>query len=138
MTTWLIDTYLFKALAPGAPPVARKWLQAEEASVYLSAASLVGLNEAIGGLSESQRQGRDAMRLWLDRLVSKFADRIHPVDLPIALRAGKLMADRRRQSPIHFHDAVLVATAQIHGHGLLTRRDRDFGAWTQTPLKILD
>jgi hypothetical protein len=30
-----------------------------------------------------------------------------------------------------FHDAVLAATAQIHGHRLLTKRVSIFGAWTQ-------
>jgi hypothetical protein len=29
----------------------------------------------------------------------------------------------------HFHDALLVATAQILGHGVLTRRDGVFGPW---------
>jgi hypothetical protein len=30
-----------------------------------------------------------------------------------------------------FHDAVLAATAQVHGHGLLTKRQPVFGAGTQ-------
>jgi hypothetical protein len=30
-----------------------------------------------------------------------------------------------------FHDAVLAATAQVHGHGLLTKREPVFGAGTQ-------
>jgi hypothetical protein len=33
-----------------------------------------------------------------------------------------------------FHDVVLVATAQTHGHGLLTKRDGVFGAWTKIAL----
>jgi predicted kinase len=33
-----------------------------------------------------------------------------------------------------FHDALLVATAQIHGHGLVTRRDQTFGPWTKVPI----
>jgi hypothetical protein len=36
-----------------------------------------------------------------------------------------------------FHDAVLVATAQAHGHGLLTRRDTIFGPWTNVPIAAL-
>ena len=32
--------------------------------------------------------------------------------------------------PIHrFHDVLLVATAQVRGHRLLTKRDAVFGAW---------
>jgi hypothetical protein len=30
-----------------------------------------------------------------------------------------------------FHDAVLAATAQVHGHGFLTKRVTVFSAWTQ-------
>ncbi len=41
------------------------------------------------------------------------------------------MRSRRGGLPIHrFHDVLLVATAQVHGHCLLTKRDAVFGAWT--------
>ena len=33
-----------------------------------------------------------------------------------------------------FHDVLLVATAQVHGHFLLTKRDAVFGAWTGVKL----
>jgi hypothetical protein len=33
-----------------------------------------------------------------------------------------------------FHDAVLVATAQAYGHGLLSKRVTVFGAWTKVAL----
>ena len=37
--------------------------------------------------------------------------------------------------PIHrFHDVLLVATAQVNGHCLLTKRDAVFGAWTGVKL----
>jgi hypothetical protein len=31
----------------------------------------------------------------------------------------------------------LIATAQIHGHGLITRREEVFGPWTQTPVAVI-
>jgi hypothetical protein len=48
----------------------------------------------------------------------------------IGIRSPELM---RRLGPARhrFHDAVLAATAQVHGHGLLTKREPVFGAWTQ-------
>src|SRR5208337_3925933 len=30
---------------------------------------------------------------------------------------------------LRFHDVLLVATAPVHGHRLLTKRDAVFGAW---------
>lgn len=137
MTTWLIDTALFKALAPGGATSVRDWLKTNEASIFLSAASLVELSAAIARTPESQNQRRKAMRAWLDGLVMKYADRIHPVDLQIAVRAGALMSNLTAGPPRHrFHDATLVATAQIHGHGLLTKREAIFGSWTKLPIEI--
>jgi hypothetical protein len=53
-------------------------------------------------------------------------------------RAGALMP-YLRASPDRFrlHDAILVATAQVYGHGLLTRREDTFGSWTQTPIAVI-
>jgi hypothetical protein len=48
---------------------------------------------------------------------------IHPVDAAIATRDGELLPHLTGGHPRHrFHDSLPVATAQIHGHGLTTRR----------------
>lgn len=41
-----------------------------------------------------------------------------------------------QNSPLRhrFHGALLVATPQAQGHGLITRRDGIFGPWTQVPI----
>ena len=68
-------------------------------------------------------------------LVTTFSDVIHPVDEKVAMRAGELMRSWRGGLPLHrFHDVLLVATAQVHGHFLLTKRDAVFGAWTGVKL----
>jgi predicted nucleic acid-binding protein len=103
--------------------------------VYLSAASLVELQGAIARLPAGHAQRATALRQWLDGIVSEFADRIHPIDNEIALRAGGLLPHFQVGHPRHrFHDALLVATAQVHGHGLLTRRDAVFGPWTKVKI----
>lgn len=135
MTTWLIDTALFKALAPGGATSVGDWLKTNQASVFLSAASLVELSAAIARTPESQNQRRQAMRAWLDGLATAYADRIHPVDSHTAVRAGALMANLTSPLRHRFHDATLVATAQIHGHGLLTKREPIFGPWTKLLVK---
>ena len=133
MGTWLIDTALFKSLAPGAPKSSclRNWIETHEDPIFLSTASLVELEAAIRTWAR-QAERANALHKWLDALVATFSDRIHPVDVNVAVRAGRLLPYCQAGFPRHrFHDALLAATAQVHGHGLLTKRDAVFGSWTQ-------
>ena len=138
MSTWLIDTPLFKMLAtPKAKPLL-EWCKANDASLYISAASLTEVALGINKLPGPQSQRANAPRNWLDEIITRFADRIHPVDVRIATRAGALLPSLTISLPLHrFHDALLVATAQIHGHGLVTCREETFGPWTQTPIAMV-
>jgi predicted nucleic acid-binding protein len=135
MSTWLMDTRLFMMLAtPKAKPLL-KWCEANDASLYISAASLTEVALGINKLPVSQSQRASAQRSWLDEIITRFADRIHPVDVAIATRAGESLPYLTIGHQRHrFHDALLVATAQIHGHGLTTRRDGIFGPWTKVPI----
>jgi predicted nucleic acid-binding protein len=138
VTTWLIDTALFKFLASSKAKSLHEWPEANDASVFLSSASIVEIAAAIAKTSRTQSQRGNALRTWLDGITSHFADRIHPVDPETAMRAGALMPSLQSGLPRHrFHDAILAATAQIHGHGLLTRRDAIFGPWTKVPIATL-
>lgn len=134
MKTWLIDTALFATLGPASSQKSglRPWLAAHREPVFLSAASLVEIEASISRVPANQQARIRALRGWLDGLVSTFSDRIHPLDVTVAVRAGRLLPHCHVGLARHrFHDAVLVATAQTHGHGLLTRRDAVFGAWTK-------
>jgi toxin FitB len=132
LKTWLIDTALFATLGPASQsPGLRYWLNAHREPVFLSAASLVEIEVAIGRVPASQQARISALQDWLDGLLSAFGDRIHPADAAIAVRAGRLLPFCNQGHVRHrFHDVVLVATAQMHGHGLLTKREGVFGAWT--------
>jgi predicted nucleic acid-binding protein len=135
MSTWLLDTPLFNMLAtPKAKPLL-EWCAANRPSMFISAASLTEVARGIDKLSGSQSQRANAQRKWLDEILTRFADRVHPVDAAIATRAGEslphLIIGHQRH---RFHDALLVATAQIHGHGLITRRDGIFGPWTKVQI----
>jgi toxin FitB len=135
MSTWLMDTALFKMLAtPKAKPLLQ-WCEANDASLYISAASLTEIALGINKLPRSQSQRADAEHSWLNEIITRFADRIHPVDAAIATRAGESLPHLTIGHQRHrFHDALLVATAQIHGHGLITRRDGIFGPWTKVQI----
>jgi toxin FitB len=137
LKTWLIDTALFATLGPASSQKSglRHWLEAHREPVFLSAASLVEFESAIGRVPASQQARIRALRDWLDGLVSTFSDRIHPVDAAVAVRAGRLLPHCHTGLPRYrFHDVVLVATAQVHGHGLLSKRDAVFGPWTRIAL----
>jgi toxin FitB len=134
LKTWLIDTALFTTLGPASPQKSglRHWLDTHREPVFLSAASLVEIEAAIGRVPASQPARITALRNWLDGLLSTFGDRIHPVDAAVAVRAGRLLPHCHIGfARYRFHDAVLVGTAQMYGHGLLSKRDAVFGAWTK-------
>jgi hypothetical protein len=80
LKTWLIDTALFATLGPASPQKSglRYWLDTHREPVFLSAASLVEIEAAIGRVPASQRARMSALRNWLDGLISTFSDRIHP------------------------------------------------------------
>jgi predicted nucleic acid-binding protein len=133
VTTWLIDTALFKSLALDGHKRSslRGWIETNDDPMYLSVASLVEIEAAVEKIRARRGDRRDALRKWLDGLVTTFGDRIHPVDADVAMRAGRLLIRCNAGPARHrFHDALLAATAQIHGHNLLTKRDAVFGAWT--------
>jgi predicted nucleic acid-binding protein len=138
MSTWLLDTPLFNMLAtPKAKPLL-EWCEANKPSLFISAESLTEISAAIGKMSANRWQRGEALRIWFDEITRRFADRIHPVDTAIAIRAGGVLPSLTNALPRHrFHDALLVATAQLYGHGLITRRDGIFGPWTQTPIAIV-
>jgi predicted nucleic acid-binding protein len=138
MSTWLMDTPLLKMLAPQKAKPLFDWCEANDASLFISAASLAHVVGGISKLPTSQSEGSRALRSWLDKIIARFSDRIHPVDAEIAMRAGALLRCRTTALPInHFHDALLVATAQRHGHGLVTGRGEVFVPWAQVEIATI-
>ena len=128
MESCLVDTVLFKSLGPAGPEnsSARELINAYGGSLFLSEASILHLRVAIGRIFPD-RPHRGDLDKWLDGIVANFSDRILPVDAQVASRAGALM----RISSRRFHDALQVATAQVHGHGLLTLRGKHFEPWAK-------
>ena len=132
MESWLIDTFLFRSLAPGQQRADsfRNWIETHEDPVFLSAASIVRIKVAIERIPASQAIRADTLTKWLDGLVTNFRDRIHPIDGEVNARASEIMRHWQGNAVrVRYHDVLLVATAQVYGHGLLTNRFPVFGAW---------
>jgi hypothetical protein len=79
MITWLMDTPLLKMLAPEKAKPLLDWCDANDASLFISAASLAHVARGIDKLPTSQSRGAEA-HSWLDRIIDRFGDRVHPVD----------------------------------------------------------
>jgi hypothetical protein len=88
LDTWLIDTALFKSLAPGGPKGAtlRSWIETHEDPLFLSAAFLVELKAVIDKIRGRETKRAEALQAWFDGLVTTFSDRIHPIDIHVAVR----------------------------------------------------
>lgn len=98
--------------------------------------SVVTLPELEHGVLLAQRrhpaQG-SLLRRWLDGSVAAaFADRLLPVDPGVARRAAALHVP----DPAPFRDALIAATAQVHGMAIVTRNTSDFGRFAG--LDVLD
>ena len=135
MESWLLDTALFESLAPVGPHTdsVRQWIETHEDPVFVSAASIRKIETAIERIQAGQGERVHALTKWLDALVTNFSDRIHPLDGEVYTRASEIM---RHWQPlrvrVRYHDVLLVATAQVYGHGLLTDRDFfGFGSWVR-------
>ena len=68
------------------------------------------------------RQGR-VLRTWLERhVLPAFSGRVLPIDTAVALECARIHVPDPRAE----RDALIAATAVVHGMTLVTRNVRDF------------
>jgi predicted nucleic acid-binding protein len=92
-------------------------------TMFLSVISILELEQ--GTLSLERRDARQGamLRVWLDRhVLPAFANRILPVDTTVAVRCAIL----NLPDPRSYRDALIAATALVHGMTVVTRNVRDF------------
>lgn len=102
------------------------------ASLFLSVITVQEIE--IGVLLAERRDPPQGaiLRTWLeDRVLPAFTDRILPIDTPVARRSAALHVP----DPRPVRDALIAATALVHGMTLVTRNVADFQA---TEAEILD
>jgi predicted nucleic acid-binding protein len=103
--------------------VARWADSVDAADLYLSVITIQELE--IGILSMERRNGIQGtiLRAWMTgQVLPAFADRILPVDTAVALRSARLHVPATR--PVR--DALIAATALVHGMTVVTRNMSDF------------
>ncbi|MDD9993016.1 MAG: type II toxin-antitoxin system VapC family toxin [Rhodospirillales bacterium] len=114
------------------------WISGQDAaSFYISVLTLMELE--IGILRIERRDAEQGARLrgWMDRhVMPEFEERTLPIDSAVALKcAGLHVPDPRGE-----RDALIAATAMVHGMTVVTGNSSDFEAtgvalinpWTET------
>ncbi len=101
-----------------------EWLEQVPAeALFISVLTLGEIRKGVEALTDKKR--REKLRLWLEReLPVWFEDRVLPVDLAVAERWGRLLAQAGR--PVPTIDSLLAATALHYELRLVTRNARDF------------
>jgi toxin FitB len=94
-----------------------------EANVFICAISILEIE--IGALRIARRDAAQGivLRRWIDRQVlARFEGRILPIDAAVAQRCARLHVPDPRPE----RDALIAATALVHGLTIATRNVRDF------------
>ena len=100
------------------------WIGAEEAgNFFISAITILELERSVLSIQRRDVAQGARLRAWLDnRIRPEFEGRILSVDDAVATRCAHLhVPDRRNEA-----DALIAATALIHGLSIVTRNVRDF------------
>lgn len=105
------------------PHVAAWAASLRDGDTWLSAITIEELEHGVL-LAERQDATRGAvLRTWLEaHVLPVFADRIVPVDTAVARRAAALHVP----DPAPVRDALIAATALVHGFVVASRNRRDF------------
>jgi predicted nucleic acid-binding protein len=128
--TYLIDTNVISELREEGSGKADRcvvsWAKSvDRTSVFLSVMTVQELE--LGTLRMERQdasQGR-LLRNWPDKQVlPSFAGRVLPVDLPVALRCAALHVP----NPVAERDALIAATALVHGMTIVTRNSADLAS----------
>lgn len=125
---YLLDTNvvseLRKASTGKANPNVVAWAKGVNAShLFVSVITIMELELGILAIERKDDIQGGMLRAWFEQQVlPEFVERTLPVDTPIALRCAKLhIPDKRGE-----RDAMIAATALVHGMIVVTRNVADF------------
>jgi predicted nucleic acid-binding protein len=126
---YLVDTNVVSEARRGSRE-ARLWFRSVDPnSIFLSVITLGEIMRGIALKRRTDARAAASLTVWLEQLRHDHASRILPISDRIALEWGRLAAERSRAMA----DALIAATAAIHGKIIVTRNVADFAA-TGIPL----
>jgi predicted nucleic acid-binding protein len=121
---FLLDTNVIAELRKGARanPHVRAWFESLDSdAIMLSVLTIGEIRRGIENVRRRDPATAKALERWLRRLVAEHRDRILPIDLPVAEEWGRLNVP----DPLPVVDALLAATAKVHGLTFVTRNVKD-------------
>ena len=123
---YILDTNVVSELrkAKKAHQNVKKWAQPlPVASLYLSVISVLELEIGILLIERRDQEQGAILRTWMDRhVLPTFSGRILAIDLAVAQRCATLHVPNPRSD----RDALIAATALVHGLTVATRNVADF------------
>ena len=125
---YLLDTHvvseLRKVQAGRADANVAAWVATVDAAdLFVSAITLLELEIGVLSIERKDTAQGQMLRDWLEQQVlPEFATRVLPVDTAVARRCARLHVPDKRAE----RDALIAATALVHGMTLVTRNQVDF------------
>jgi len=123
---YLLDTNVVSELrrTSKAHPSVRAWAHGlPAASLYLSVISILELEIGVLLMEQRDRKQGGILRAWMDgHVLPTFAGRILAIDTAVAQRGAALHVPNPRSD----HDALIAATALVHGMTVVTRNVSHF------------
>jgi predicted nucleic acid-binding protein len=100
------------------------WSQSVDAAeLFVSAITIMELELGVLAIERKDAAQGALLRAWLEQhVLPEFADRTLPVDTTVAQRCARLHVPDKRGE----RDALIAATALVHGMTLVTRNIADF------------
>ena len=101
------------------------WSESVDATdLFISAITMLELEYGVLSVERKDAIQGAMLRSWLEQhVLPEFSDRTLAVDTAVALRCARLHVPDKRSE----RDALIAATALVHGMSVVTRNVADFG-----------
>jgi predicted nucleic acid-binding protein len=122
--TWLIDTNIISEVRKGLrchPAVAAWWSSVEDRDLFLSTLTIGEIRKGVEAVRIRDPDKARALEAWLQAILQALGPRILGIDAAVAESWGRILAIRS----VPVVDALLAATASVHGLVLVTRNATD-------------
>ena len=123
--TYLLDTTVLSETRKRQPEAGvANWIAATPPDrLHVSVLTLGEIEQGITRVrGRGDRNQASALERWLRDVQAGFEDRVLPVTLPVATAWGR----QQYTQPLPLIDALIAATARVHGLTVVTRNVKDF------------
>ncbi|HTR93145.1 MAG TPA: type II toxin-antitoxin system VapC family toxin [Trebonia sp.] len=123
--TYLLDTNVLSETRKRQPAAGlTEWIAATPPDrMHVSALTLGEIEQGIAKVrSRGDQHQAAALERWLRDVQAGFEKRILPVTVPVAVAWGR----QQQARPVPVIDALIAATARVHGMTVVTRNVKDF------------